>query len=165
MTDHTDVVIVGAGPVGLSAVQQLGLIGLKTEVIDNLDKIGGQCIELYPDKPIYDIPAIPECTGESLTKNLIEQINNVEKILGTYKKNLSVKERKSRNVMRRYIVAKRNLDKEQVIRINDISFKRLNKKKNAIGAENLDKILGKKLKTNLTKEKPIIYSNVHEKKS
>ena len=98
-------------------------------------------------------------------KNLIEQINNVEKILGTYKKNLSVKERKSRNVMRRYIVAKRNLDKEQVIRINDISFKRLNKKKNAIGAENIEKILGKKLKTNLTKEKPIIYSNVHEKKS
>ena len=93
------------------------------------------------------------------------EYRNVEKILGTYKKNLSVKERKSRNVMRRYIVAKRNLDKEQVIRINDISFKRLNKKKNAIGAENIDKILGKKLKTNLTKEKPIIYSNVHEKKS
>jgi len=70
----TDVLIVGAGPVGLFAVQQLGLIGLKTEVIDNLDKIGGQCIELYPDKPIYDIPALPECTGESLTKNLLEQI-------------------------------------------------------------------------------------------
>jgi len=53
---------------------QLGIIGLKSEVIDNLDKVGGQCIELYPDKPIYDIPAIPECTGEELTKNLIEQI-------------------------------------------------------------------------------------------
>jgi len=50
------------------------LIGLKAEVVDNLDKIGGQCIELYPDKPIYDIPAIPECTGESLTKSLLEQI-------------------------------------------------------------------------------------------
>ena len=70
----TDVLIIGAGPVGLFAVQQLGLIGLKSEVVDNLDKIGGQCIELYPDKPIYDIPGIPECTGESLTKNLLEQI-------------------------------------------------------------------------------------------
>jgi len=70
----TDVVIIGAGPVGLFAVHQLGVIGLKAEVIDNLDKIGGQCIEVYPDKPIYDIPAIPECTGESLTKNLLEQI-------------------------------------------------------------------------------------------
>jgi len=70
----TDVLVIGAGPVGLFAVQQLGLIGLKAEVVDNLDKIGGQCIELYPDKPIYDIPAIPECTGESLTKNLLEQI-------------------------------------------------------------------------------------------
>ena len=70
----TDVVIIGAGPVGLFAVHQLGIIGLKAEVIDNLDKVGGQCIELYPDKPIYDIPAIPTCTGESLTKNLLEQI-------------------------------------------------------------------------------------------
>ena len=70
----TDVLIIGAGPVGLFVVQQLGLIGLKAEVVDNLNKIGGQCIELYPDKPIYDIPAVPECTGESLTKNLSEQI-------------------------------------------------------------------------------------------
>ncbi len=71
---RTDVLIIGAGPVGLFAAQQSGLIGLKAEVVDNLDKIGGQCIELYPDKPIYDIPAIPACTGESLTKNLLEQI-------------------------------------------------------------------------------------------
>jgi len=70
----TDVLIIGAGPIGLFTVQQLGLIGLKAEVVDNLDKIGGQCIELYPDKPIYDIPAVPVCTGESLTKNLLEQI-------------------------------------------------------------------------------------------
>jgi len=70
----TDVVVIGAGPVGLFAVHQLGIIGLKAEVVDNLDKIGGQCIELYPDKPIYDIPAMPECTGESLIKNLLEQI-------------------------------------------------------------------------------------------
>ena len=70
----TDALVIGAGPVGLFVVQQLGLIGLKAEVVDNLDKIGGQCIELYPDKPIYDIPALPECTGESLTKSLLEQI-------------------------------------------------------------------------------------------
>ena len=72
----TDVLIIGAGPTGLFCAQQLGIIGLKCEVVDNLDKIGGQCIELYPDKPIYDIPAIPECTGESLTKNLLEQIKS-----------------------------------------------------------------------------------------
>ena len=70
----TDVVIIGAGPVGLFAVHQLGIKGLKSEVIDNLDKAGGQCIELYPDKPIYDIPAIPECSGKSLTENLLKQI-------------------------------------------------------------------------------------------
>ncbi len=69
-----DSIIVGAGPVGLFAVHQLGIKGLKSVVIDNLDKVGGQCIELYPDKPIYDIPAIPECTGEELTKKLLEQI-------------------------------------------------------------------------------------------
>ena len=70
----TDVVIVGAGPTGLFCAHQLGIIGLNCEIVDNLDKIGGQCIELYPDKPIYDIPAIPECTGEELTNNLLEQI-------------------------------------------------------------------------------------------
>ena len=70
----TDTVIIGAGPVGLFAVHQLGIKGLKSIVIDNLDKAGGQCIELYPDKPIYDIPAVPECTGEELTKKLLEQI-------------------------------------------------------------------------------------------
>jgi len=70
----TDTLIIGAGPVGIFCVHQLGIIGLKCEVVDNLDKIGGQCIELYPDKPIYDIPAVPECTGEELTNNLIEQI-------------------------------------------------------------------------------------------
>ena len=70
----TDTIIIGAGPIGLFAVHQLGIKGLKSEVIDNLDKAGGQCIELYPDKPIYDIPAIPECTGKELTNNLLEQI-------------------------------------------------------------------------------------------
>ena len=71
---NTDVVIIGAGPTGIFCAHQLGIIGLKCEIVDNLDKIGGQCIELYPDKPIYDIPAIPECTGEELTNNLIQQI-------------------------------------------------------------------------------------------
>ncbi|MDA7606496.1 NAD(P)/FAD-dependent oxidoreductase [Pelagibacteraceae bacterium] len=70
----TDAIIIGAGPTGLFAVHQLGIIGLKCEVIDNLDRAGGQCIELYPDKPIYDIPAIPECTGEELTNGLLKQI-------------------------------------------------------------------------------------------
>ncbi|MDB9745352.1 NAD(P)/FAD-dependent oxidoreductase [Candidatus Pelagibacter sp.] len=70
----TNTLIIGAGPVGLFCVHQLGIIGLTCEVVDNLDKIGGQCIELYPDKPIYDIPAVPECTGEELTNNLLEQI-------------------------------------------------------------------------------------------
>jgi len=70
----TDVIIIGAGPVGLFAVHQLGIKGLKAVVIDNLDKAGGQCIELYPDKPIYDIPAVPECTGKELTNKLLEQI-------------------------------------------------------------------------------------------
>ena len=70
----TDVIIIGAGPVGLFAVHQLGIKGLKAVVIDNLDKLGGQCIELYPEKPIYDIPAVPECTGKELTDKLLEQI-------------------------------------------------------------------------------------------
>ena len=70
----TDALIIGAGPTGLFTAHQLKLIGLDCEVVDNLDKIGGQCIELYPDKPIYDIPAIPECTGEELTNNLIKQL-------------------------------------------------------------------------------------------
>ena len=70
----TDAIIVGAGPVGLFAIHQLGIKGLNCHVIDNLDKAGGQCIELYPDKPIYDIPAIPACTGKELTNNLLKQI-------------------------------------------------------------------------------------------
>ena len=72
--NKTDVLIIGAGPTGLFCAHQLGIIGLTCEIVDNLDKAGGQCIELYPDKPIYDIPAIPECTGEELTNNLLKQI-------------------------------------------------------------------------------------------
>ena len=72
--NKTDVLIIGAGPTGLFCAHQLGIIGLQCEIVDNLDKAGGQCIELYPDKPIYDIPAVPECTGEELTTRLLEQI-------------------------------------------------------------------------------------------
>lgn len=71
---ETDVIIVGAGPVGLFAVFELGLLGLKTHLVDILGRVGGQCAELYPEKPIYDIPGIPICTGQELTDKLMEQI-------------------------------------------------------------------------------------------
>ena len=71
---ETDVVIVGAGPVGLFQVFELGLLEIKAHVIDSLPAVGGQCIELYPDKPIYDIPAVPVCTGQELTEALLKQI-------------------------------------------------------------------------------------------
>jgi thioredoxin reductase (NADPH) len=70
----TDAVIVGAGPVGLFQVFELGLLGLRAELIDSLPAIGGQCTELYPDKPIYDIPAVPMCTARELIERLAEQI-------------------------------------------------------------------------------------------
>ncbi|MDD9909788.1 MAG: NAD(P)/FAD-dependent oxidoreductase [Ahrensia sp.] len=71
---ETDIVIVGAGPVGLFAVFELGLLDLKCRLIDILDRPGGQCTELYPEKPIYDIPAWPEISGQGLTDRLMEQI-------------------------------------------------------------------------------------------
>ena len=71
---ETDAVIVGAGPVGLFQVFELGLLEIKAHVIDSLAYPGGQCVELYPDKPIYDIPAVPVCTGQELTDNLLKQI-------------------------------------------------------------------------------------------
>ncbi|WP_244785660.1 NAD(P)/FAD-dependent oxidoreductase [Cupriavidus pauculus] len=69
-----DALIVGAGPVGLFQVFELGLLEIKAHVIDSLKVVGGQCVELYPDKPIYDIPAVPICTGQELTDNLLKQI-------------------------------------------------------------------------------------------
>ena len=69
-----DVLIIGAGPVGLFQVFELGLLEIKAHVIDSLAYVGGQCVELYPDKPIYDIPAVPVCTGKELTDNLLKQI-------------------------------------------------------------------------------------------
>ena len=71
---ETDAVIVGAGPVGLFQVFELGLLEIKAHVIDSLAYPGGQCMELYPDKPIYDIPAVPMCTGKELTDKLLTQI-------------------------------------------------------------------------------------------
>jgi thioredoxin reductase (NADPH) len=70
----TDAVIVGAGPVGLFAVFELGLVDIKCQVIDILDRAGGQCTELYPEKPIYDIPGLPIVTGQELTDKLMDQI-------------------------------------------------------------------------------------------
>jgi thioredoxin reductase (NADPH) len=73
-TIKTDALIIGAGPCGLFAVFELGLLDIKAHLIDILDKIGGQCAELYPEKPIYDIPGIPMVTGQGLTDALMEQI-------------------------------------------------------------------------------------------
>ncbi len=73
-THKTDAVIIGAGPVGLFAVFELGLLDIKAHLIDILDKPGGQCAELYPEKPIYDIPALPVVSGNQLTQQLLEQI-------------------------------------------------------------------------------------------
>jgi thioredoxin reductase (NADPH) len=73
-TIKTDVLIIGAGPVGLFAVFELGLLDIKAHLVDILDKVGGQCAELYPEKPIYDIPGIPYITGHGLTDALMEQI-------------------------------------------------------------------------------------------
>src|SRR5918994_1164151 len=70
----TDILIIGAGPIGLFAVFELGLLDMKAHLVDILDKVGGQCAELYPEKPIYDIPGIPYVTGQGLTDALMEQI-------------------------------------------------------------------------------------------
>jgi thioredoxin reductase (NADPH) len=78
---RTDMVIIGAGPVGLFAVFEAGLLNMKCHLIDNLDRPGGQCAELYPDKPIYDIPAVPHCTGQELTDLLMKQIKPFEPTL------------------------------------------------------------------------------------
>src|SRR5215475_1004073 len=70
----TDVLIVGAGPIGLFAVFELGLLDMRCHLIDILDKIGGQCAELYPEKPIYDIPGIPYTSAQGLVDSLLQQI-------------------------------------------------------------------------------------------
>jgi thioredoxin reductase (NADPH) len=77
---RTDMVIVGAGPVGLFAVFEAGLLNIRCHLVDNLDRPGGQCAELYPDKPIFDIPAVPRCTGQELTDLLLQQIRPFEPV-------------------------------------------------------------------------------------
>jgi thioredoxin reductase (NADPH) len=74
MSIETDVAIIGAGPIGLFAVFELGLLDLKAHLVDILDRPGGQCTELYPEKPIYDIPGLPIVTGQELTDRLLEQV-------------------------------------------------------------------------------------------
>src|SRR5436305_13043145 len=71
---ETDVAILGAGPIGLFAVFELGLLDLKAHLIDILDRPGGQCTELYPEKPIYDIPGLPVVSGQELTDKLMQQV-------------------------------------------------------------------------------------------
>ncbi|WP_293996605.1 NAD(P)/FAD-dependent oxidoreductase [Sphaerotilus sp.] len=71
---ETDALVIGAGPVGLFQAFQLGLLGLSVQVVDVLPQAGGQCIALYPDKPIYDIPGVPVCTGRELTERLLQQV-------------------------------------------------------------------------------------------
>ncbi len=73
MIEKTDVIVIGAGPVGLFAIFELGLLNISCHVIDNLDKPGGQCAELYPEKPIYDIPSRVSITGQQLTEDLLAQ--------------------------------------------------------------------------------------------
>jgi thioredoxin reductase (NADPH) len=79
----TDVLIVGAGPVGLFAVFELGLLGLRAHVVEAMPAVGGQCIELYPDKPIYDIPALPVCGARELVERLQQQIRPFEPVFHT----------------------------------------------------------------------------------
>lgn len=71
--ESTDIIIIGAGPVGIFAVFEAGLLGLKCQLIDNLDRPGGQCTELYPEKPIFDIPSRPQVTGQDLVDDLMTQ--------------------------------------------------------------------------------------------
>ena len=75
---QTECVIIGAGPVGLFAVFELGLLGIKCQIVDSLAHPGGQCTELYPDKPIYDIPALPVCGAQELIDRLMQQIKPFE---------------------------------------------------------------------------------------
>jgi thioredoxin reductase (NADPH) len=78
---HTEVVIIGAGPCGLFQVFELGLLGIKAHLVDSLANVGGQCTELYPEKPIYDIPALPVCGAQELIDRLQQQIAPFEPVL------------------------------------------------------------------------------------
>ena len=105
MTKDVDIIIVGAGPVGLFTVFEAGLLGLKCHLIDNLDKIGGQCAELYPEKPIYDIPGVPFQTAQQHVDALIEQIKPFEYEISLNERVDSISEDSNENNITRWRVA------------------------------------------------------------
>jgi thioredoxin reductase (NADPH) len=100
---ETDILIIGAGPVGLFTVFEAGLLGLECELVDNLDKIGGQCIELYPDKPIYDIPGVANQTGREHIEALLAQIKPFN-----YKVNLNTRVESIKKEKDKWIVKTNN---------------------------------------------------------
>ena len=105
MTKEIDILVVGAGPVGLFTVFEAGLLGLKCHLIDNLDKIGGQCAELYPEKPIYDIPGVPFQTAQQHVDALIEQIKPFEYEISLNERVDSISEDSNENNITRWRVA------------------------------------------------------------
>lgn len=105
MTKDVDILIVGAGPVGLFTVFEAGLLGLKCHLIDNLDKIGGQCAELYPEKPIYDIPGVPFQTAQQHVDALIEQIKPFEYEISLNERVDSISEESNENKITQWRVA------------------------------------------------------------
>ena len=105
MTKDVDILIVGAGPVGLFTVFEAGLLGLKCHLIDNLAKIGGQCAELYPEKPIYDIPGVPFQTAQQHVDALIEQIKPFEYEISLNERVDSISEESNENNITRWRVA------------------------------------------------------------
>ena len=105
MTKDVDILVVGAGPVGLFTVFEAGLLGLKCHLIDNLDKIGGQCAELYPEKPIYDIPGVPFQTAQQHVDALIEQIKPFEYEISLNERVDSISEESNKNNITRWRVA------------------------------------------------------------
>jgi len=105
MTKDVDILVVGAGPVGLFTVFEAGLLGLKCHLIDNLDKIGGQCAELYPEKPIYDIPGVPFQTAQQHVDALIEQIKPFEYEISLNERVDSIFEESNENNITRWRVA------------------------------------------------------------
>ena len=105
MTKDVDILVVGAGPVGLFTVFEAGLLGLKCHLIDNLDKIGGQCAELYPEKPIYDIPGVPFQTAQQHVDALIEQIKPFEYEISLNERVDSISEESNKNNITQWRVA------------------------------------------------------------
>ena len=105
MTKDVDILVIGAGPVGLFTVFEAGLLGLKCHLIDNLDKIGGQCAELYPEKPIYDIPGVPFQTAQQHVDALIEQIKPFEYEISLNERVDSISEDSNENNITRWRVA------------------------------------------------------------